>query len=232
MRRGWSSRGVAAGAVWSSVARAAEGVGQSKRLEKITLLLFNYSRPYKTSVLFVFAALAYRCKASWKLKHGNISRPLFHSLCGTMQGKRIASWTDSKEFLIPRAFVLYLKKIKVSKLVIFKSVRLAKTLSTRKLAIHCACMHNLLMRELCSLHHYSLLPAVCGAVCQVSCLPTLNLGASDEWDCHSQGHLAAHWWPSLSWSLHGVALLVSRDVLICSSTETLYSLDLCPTFVQ
>lgn len=62
---------------------------------------------------------------------------------------------------------------------------------TLMLAIHTACIHNLLMRELCGLHHYSLLPAVSGAVCQVSCLPTLSLGASDEWDCHSQGHLAA-----------------------------------------
>lgn len=60
------------------------------------------------------------------------------------------------------------------------------------LAIHTASMHNLLIGELCGLHHYSLVPAVSGAVWQVSCLPTLSLEASDEWDCHSQGHLAAH----------------------------------------
>lgn len=60
------------------------------------------------------------------------------------------------------------------------------------LAIHTACMFNLLIRELCGSHHYSLLPAVCGAAWQASCLPTLSLEASDEWDCHSQGHLASH----------------------------------------
>lgn len=26
----------------------------------------------------------------------------------------------------------------------------------------------------------------------MSCLPTLSLGAGDEWDCHSRGQLAAH----------------------------------------
>lgn len=76
-------------------------------------------------------------------------------------------------------------------LVEFRLVEFANMRETLMLTIHPACMHNLLMRELCGLHHYSLLPAVSSAVCQVSCLPTLSLGASDEWDCHSQGHLAA-----------------------------------------
>lgn len=69
-------QGSCSGTVWSSVAGAAEGAGQSKRLEQITVLLFNYSQPYTTSLLFVFTALAYHRMASRELEHGNISRPL------------------------------------------------------------------------------------------------------------------------------------------------------------
>lgn len=53
-------------------------------------------------------------------------------------------------------------------------------------------MHSFLIRERCGLHHYSALPSVAGSGRQVSCLPTLSLEAGDEWDCHSQGQLAAH----------------------------------------
>lgn len=36
------------------------------------------------------------------------------------------------------------------------------------------------------------MPSVAGPGRQVSCLPTLSLEAGDEWDCRSQGQLAAH----------------------------------------
>lgn len=35
------------------------------------------------------------------------------------------------------------------------------------------------------------MPSVAGPGRQVSCLPTLSLEAGDEWDCRSQGQLAA-----------------------------------------
>lgn len=66
-RRGRSGRGVVAGPFEAASARAAEGAGQSKGLEQITVLLFNYSQPNTTSLLFVFTALAYHRTASWEL---------------------------------------------------------------------------------------------------------------------------------------------------------------------
>lgn len=42
-----------------------------------------------------------------------------------------------------------------------------------------------------SSHHYSAAPSVAGPGRRVSCLPTLSLEAGDEWDCRSQGQLAA-----------------------------------------
>lgn len=95
-------------------------------------------------------------------------------------------------------------------------------------------MHSLLIREQCGSHHYSALPSVAGSGRQVSCLPTLSLGAGDEWDCHSRGQLAAHCQRSLlslslpPRNLHAAASPVSRDVLMCSSRSSLSSLNLCP----
>lgn len=66
-RRGQSGRGVVVGLFEAASAGAAEGAGQSKRLEQITVLLFNYSQPYTTSLLFVFTALAYHRMASREL---------------------------------------------------------------------------------------------------------------------------------------------------------------------
>lgn len=56
--------------------RQSKEPGQSKRLEQITALRFNYSLPDTTSPLFVFTALAYHRAASRELQHGNISNPL------------------------------------------------------------------------------------------------------------------------------------------------------------
>lgn len=53
-------------------------------------------------------------------------------------------------------------------------------------------MRSLVIRERRGLLHYSALPSVAGSGRQVSCFPTLSLEAGDEWDCHSQGQLAAH----------------------------------------
>lgn len=62
--RGRGGRGAVVMLFEAVPAGAAEGAGQSKRLEQITVLLFNYSQPYTTSLLFVFTALAYHRIAS------------------------------------------------------------------------------------------------------------------------------------------------------------------------
>lgn len=55
------------------------------------------------------------------------------------------------------------------------------------------------------------MPSVTGPGRQVSCLPTLSLEAGDEWDCRSQGQLAAHCHLALRFRLPGVS-----TVWLCS----------------
>lgn len=67
--------GVGGGAFEAASPGQSKEPGQSKRLEQITALRFNYSPPDTTSPLFVFTALAYHRAASRELQHGNISSP-------------------------------------------------------------------------------------------------------------------------------------------------------------
>lgn len=66
-RRGRSGRGVVEGLFEAAAPGQSKELGNQRGLEQITALLFNYSQPDTTSLLFVFTALAYQRMASREL---------------------------------------------------------------------------------------------------------------------------------------------------------------------
>lgn len=78
--------GVSRGAFEAASPGQSKEPGQSKRLEQITALRFNYNPPDTTSLLFVFTALAYHRAAppgspTWKhIKPLPTFLPFFRSL--------------------------------------------------------------------------------------------------------------------------------------------------------
>lgn len=105
------------------------------------------------------------------------------------------------------------------------------------LAIHAACMHNLLMRErescvVCIITHCCLLSLVQYAKCPAS--------PHSVWEPVMSGTVTAR----DIWLLADVPLFlsfqeppwcgspVSRDVLMCTNRDALYNVNLCPTFVH